>query len=304
MQFTARAKVRSPEVGRTRNKRLPDKAAILAVLIQLVLVPALPGQTAAVANTPTKQNHPESALPKFDVSTVKINPHGTSMRLQYTAYGFSALNVPLIQLVKEAFGAFEEGRVVGGPAWINSTCFDIEAKVDEADGRALRALNLEDRRLMLRRLLVDRFGLEAHFEDREFPAYELTLSKSGPKLEETAPKDLIEYEVKGINGVVLRSSPGNLAVQGFSLQSLATLLSSAVGRIVIDNTGLTAKYNFVLHWQPDRNSDPLSNDQRSEQQIEPSIFAALQEQLGLSLKPTKSRIPTLLIDRIKMPSAN
>jgi uncharacterized protein (TIGR03435 family) len=142
---------------------------------------------------------------------------------------------------------------------------------------------------MLQQLLADRFALRLHRETKEITIYSLIVGKNGPKLKEG-----------GSAGPYLsRPSPGRLAGQRASMSSLASALAGNLGRPVIDNTGLKGGYDFSLEWTADAAPDAVPADTSG-----PSLFTALQDQLGLRLESKKAPIEVLIIDRAEKPSPN
>ena len=151
---------------------------------------------------------------------------------------------------------------------------------------------------MLRALLTDKFKLAAHFENRTLPAYDLVVDSSGPKLQ----------EVDGIR--IMRLEPNGLISQGTPIDLLAVQLSWRVGRPIVDKTGLKGSYAFTLHWTPD--ADEISRMRAAGGPVTepaadanaPSLFTALQEQLGLKLEPHTEPVHVLVIDHAETPSEN
>ncbi|WP_256369658.1 TIGR03435 family protein [Granulicella sp. L56] len=236
----------------------------------------------------------------FAVSTVKPS-QSQGWRLQPTLNGYTAMGVSLFQMIQEAYGIYQPDRLSGGPAWIDASKFDLEAKMEDADVSVYRGLTLEQRHQMLQALLADRFKLVVHHELKEFPAYALVVAKSGPKLhaatlEQTTP----DGDIKGITGLVTQSQRGLLAVQGFSMEGLASLLSGYgdVGRKVVDKTGLKGRYDFTLRWAPNDRAITASDASG------PSIFTAIQEDLGLKLEPSRTMLDTIVVDHAEKPTEN
>jgi uncharacterized protein (TIGR03435 family) len=228
--------------------------------------------------------------------------------MEFTPDGFTARGVMLRQVIQEAYGVYEEDRMYGGPDWLISEKFDVEAKIDSADAAGFRDFTLEQRRLMLQKLLADRFGLAVHHETKELPVYALVVAKNGPKLQESKPDTIYHSQIKGIDGLVTRSGRGHLEAQGLSMTNLANLLHFSLGRTVVDETGLKGRYDLSLQWTPDdvAASMPKPADQEvaASDSSGPSIFTAVQKQLGLKLEPTKSPLDTIVIDRAEHPSEN
>jgi uncharacterized protein (TIGR03435 family) len=226
---------------------------------------------------------------KYDVVSVK--PFRGDDRHGYvnaTSDSFSS-NVPISKLIQIAFSLLMPDQVSGAPSWANSEHYSIEAKVDEDTLAALNKLprqqRLEQRRRMLLAILIERFGLTFHHETREMPSFELVVAKGGTKL-------------KRSDATGSSSSMGgeNLKGTGMETSDLCQRLSGLVGRQIIDKTGMAGRFDMELSWSNEDN--PTSSD------IGPSIFTALQEQLGLKLVSSKAPTDTVVIDALAKPSAN
>ena len=149
---------------------------------------------------------------------------------------------------------------------------------------------------MLQSVLAGRFHMVSHFETKELAAYALVISKTGRKLTEIQPR-LLPGGLKDPGEINMRRTEITAAgADMLNLLHLLHVLQSQVGRPVVDRTGLTGHYNFVLKWTPDQ--DSASPD------AGPSIFTAIQEQLGLKLEPVKAPIQILVVDHIERPSEN
>lgn len=234
----------------------------------------------------------------FEVATIKPAPPGEHRwQMQFKVDGFTARGVELRKVIQEAFGTYEEDRLVGGAAWVNTAKFDIEAKIDDADSDGFEELTLPERRTMLQSLLADRFKLTISREKRSMPVFTLAVAKNGPKLKRSASDSVPEMGVKGYSALVTHSQPGELDVQNCSMSDLASLLNDRAGRTVLDKTHLTERYDLSLRWKPD-------NDVEAAGPALPSLFTAMQEQLGLRLEPAKAAIEILVIDHVERPSEN
>jgi uncharacterized protein (TIGR03435 family) len=255
-------------------------------------------------------------VPAFDVVSIKPNKSDSGMvRIMGKPDGYAASNVSLKMLIQSAYG-IREDLISGAPSWADSARFDIDAKVAGSDVDALKKLTPEQRRLILQPLLADRFKLKTHTETKQLPVYELVVAKGGSKLKEAAPGDTYANGIKGPDGVgrggMMRVGRGQLNAQAVPMTSLANMLSQQLHRTVLDKTGLTGKYDIELNWTPDQGSDPMfkgpdSSQQRADAAPDssgPSIFTALQEQLGLRLQSAKGPVETLVIDHVEMPSEN
>lgn len=186
---------------------------------------------------------------------------------------------------------------------MNSERYDISAKVAASDGSAPVKLTKTQRRQMLQALLADRFRLAVRNETRDVPIYELVVSKGGPRLHAFAPVNGTTRGITGpdgrvYSGISTLGAHGMIVLQGYPISLLADFLKPELGRPVIDKTGLTGKYDISLRWTPDNTpaDSPLAGG--------PSLFVAVEEQLGLKLNSTKGPVTTLVVDHIERPSAN
>jgi uncharacterized protein (TIGR03435 family) len=199
----------------------------------------------------------------------------------------------------------DDGRVVGGPSWLDSDGFDFDAKMDSSTAEALNKLAPAEREAarerMLRSLLAERFKLAVHTETREFPVYVLTLAKNGPKFHEAKAGDTYENAYKLPDGSP--AGPGfhtdndTATGQNVAIETLARWLSRRLGRTVVDRTGLAGKYDFKFSWTRDEgenSSDPLMSP----------ILGAIQQQLGLKLESGKGPVEVIVIDHAEKPSGN
>jgi uncharacterized protein (TIGR03435 family) len=183
-------------------------------------------------------------------------------------------------------------QISGGPGWANSEPYDIVAK---AEGNATRP----QLRLMLRALLEDRFKLSLRHETKEAPVYELVVAKGGPKLQEdtTSPRQRI-----AMTGV------GKLIAQKTLLAVFAQFLATITDRPVVDKTGLPVTYSFELNWTPAVGEGVLPGPAQPPvaplDSNGPSLFTALQEQLGLRLQSAKGSVEGLVIERAEKPGEN
>jgi uncharacterized protein (TIGR03435 family) len=303
--------------GRIAHKLSPHRSFLF--LAAALIAPAAPTAFAQIA--PPARSAPQVAdaaakAPEFDVVSIRPNKDTAQMsgngtfRMRTvnraTPDGYSASNVDLKSLIANAYGVRPD-QISGGPGWTDSDHFDVEAKVVPADGAALQPPTKEQRNLMLRSMLADRFKLAVHNETKEAPIYEMVIAKGGSKFQDAKPGDSNPNGTKGPDGVArpgmtMSMGPGHLKGSAMQLAALTTWLSSQLGRPIVDKTGLTGKYDIDLHWTPD--PGPGSVDATSTDASGPSIFTAVQEQLGLKLVSTKGPIDTLVIDHAEQPSAN
>jgi uncharacterized protein (TIGR03435 family) len=261
----------------------------------------------------------------FEAVSVRVAPADTMIRglVGVQPGRVVVIGATLKHLVSVAFGLPEE-RVIGGPAWIDSTPYSITGTMGGESGR-------EPAQRMLRAMLADRFGLKAHTEKRSLPGYVLTLARQdgrlGPQLkrsgEACAPltpmasdgiapppppppppppggsplRPLFEREVRFRCPTVVFH--GGMSARAFSIDELAFRLSRALVRPVIDRTGLAGEFDIDLTYQPDLNAGgPVTTT------AGPSLFTALQDQLGLRLESTRVDGEVLVVDSAAPPIEN
>jgi uncharacterized protein (TIGR03435 family) len=236
------------------------------------------------------------------------DPENRDSRMQLLPDGVRLSNLPVQDLIVQAYGLVLTDQIVGLPGWTNSQRFDIEAKVAGSDMAAFRKLKLDQIRSMARPILTDRFKFASHEEKKVLPLYALVVAKDGAKLKpSTQDSDaggvtragVIQMRHANANG----ATPGvnELTCQGVTMDRLASTLSQqGLGRVVLDNTGLTDRYDFKLTWA----SDTAAADANSTDTSGSSIFTAVSEQLGLKLEPQKGPVPVLVVDHIEAPSLN
>ncbi len=217
--------------------------------------------------------------------------------LQLMPDGIRIENFSLQDILRAAFG-MQDDRISGSPDWATAERFDIEAKVDDSDVAKLGTLTFEQRRAMLLPLLVDRFDLKFHYEQRDLPTYDLVIAKGGSKLKESNA----EFTQRHIRPV----GSGQLESIGTPLKALVPILSRQLGRTVFDKTGLTGLYDYNLQWTPDSGLGPSPNGSNgnADSASRPDLFTALREQLGLSLESQKGPVEVAVVDHIGKPNAN
>jgi uncharacterized protein (TIGR03435 family) len=268
-----------------------------------------------------------AGAPAFEVATVKINASGPgpAAGLMLLPGGrVFAQNVPLRELIRAAY-ALEDSQVEGVPAELRSLRFDVEA-------RAGGDVSLDTARAMARTLLADRFRLTAHSETRQLPVYELVMARSDRSLgrnlrasgKECAPVTLpagmppappppagggmalIPGRFDCPSGLL----PGHLSLRSLDMTAFASVLwRRTIQRPVVDRTALTGRFDLDLTYVPELesiNGRPASESPFLPAQITgaPSIFTAVQEQLGLKLESTRGPVDVLVIDRAEQPTAN
>lgn len=260
--------------------------------------------------------------PVFEIASIKSNPTGfggpTTTRIQ-PGGRFVATNIPVLLLIGQAYQV-QGYRLLGGPRWITTDRFDINAKAEVELFPRAGVRPLEG---ALRGLLADRFKLVVHFETRQLPIYELVLARSdgrlGPNLTRSSTTDCeaVLAAVQGRGGgpppppggpvlpCTVRTGNGTFSANGRSPAQLAGILSAYVERRVVDQTGLTGLFDAELTWTPDQIQRlPGTDDPAAIDPDAPSILTAVQEQLGLRLRPAKGPVEVLVIDSVQRPTPN
>jgi len=179
-------------------------------------------------------------------------------------------------------------QIVDGPDWLRTERFDIKG-VPDAEGQP----NLKQMQEMVQKLLADRFGLKFHREQRELAVYAVTVTKGGPKLtKNTSDPDGLPNQNGGQHGTQRTDKFTNV-----SMADLALILTFFLDRPVVDQTGITGRWDFTLLWTPDESKGSDAN-------AAPGIFTAMQEELGLKLEAVKAPAEVMVVDRVERPSAN
>lgn len=237
------------------------------------------------------------ANPVFEVATVKpSSPDERGKGFMVRGRHFGTKNTSLENLLTFSYG-IQRRQIVGGPDWINTDKFDLDA---QPDGEG--APNDKQWKSMVQKLLADRFKLKFHHEQKELPVYALRVAKNGPKLTKS------QGDPNGLPSLFLRGL-GVLPVGNATMGDFAGLLQGAVlDRPVVDQTGLQGRFDFMLKWTPDESQFPDFGMKipppSTAPDAPPNLFTALQEQVGLKLDSTKAPVDVLVIDRVEKPSAN
>jgi bla regulator protein blaR1 len=283
------------------RKLLLTTAALLAIAVPITfgLLHATPSQaqtqdTAMAGPAPTFESvsiKPEK--PSGDVPTV------TKMMFSLDNGSFTARGVTLQTLIKMAYHV-QDSQLAGGPDWLNTQKFQIDAKMSSADAEELSKMPPDKHGPNMQDLLRDHFNLAQHPETRNLPVYELVVDQGGSKLQESSGPHQ------------MRLGKGELTSQGTPLSFLADQLSIRLGRTVVDKTGLKGEYAFSLHWTPDAAEEarlqadglPRGPEASSAETAGPPLTTAVLEQLGLKLKPKTDAVQVLVIDHAEMPAEN
>jgi uncharacterized protein (TIGR03435 family) len=233
----------------------------------------------------------------FEVATIKpANPEVRGQSLLVAPNGmFTTTNSTLNDLIAFAWGIHAR-QIVNGQSWLESERFDITAKPQQTG-----IPNVDQLRTMVQKLVADRFGLAMHTEKRELSAYVITVGKTGPKLS----KNESGGNLPGFGG----RGPGAIGVRNSTMKEFAGFLQARIlDRPVVDQTGLSGKFDFTLEWRPD--TTQLAPGASPPPQLSPEVesrsdlFTAIQEQLGLKLDASRAPVEVYVIDKVQKPSEN
>jgi len=287
------------------KKLLLTSAATLALA-----VPVTVGLLHPTASRAQDQAASTPASPTFESVSIKPDTN-TENGMFHTKIGFSlndgnftARGITLQMLIRMAYRV-QDSQVSGGPDWLKTQKFDIDAKLNPTVANEMLKQTKDtksfDDQAALKTLLSQYFKLALHSENKDLPVYDLVVADGGPKLQEAKGPSLFHLE------------PGELTSSGIPIRLLADELSRRLGQTVLDKTGLKSSYAFTLRWTPEQNEDVRVIEQRGATPVpvtksaEPpaaSIFDALQEQLGLKLEARTGAVPALVVDHAEQPSEN
>ena len=287
------------------KKLLLTGAAMLALA-----VPVTFGLLHPTASRAQDQAASTAASPTFESVSIKPDTN-TENGMFHTKIGFSlndgsftARGITLQMLIRMAYRV-QDSQVSGGPDWLKTQKFDIDAKLNQTVANEMLKQTKDtksfDDQAALKTLLSQYFKLALHSEKKNLPVYDLVVADGGPKLQEAKEPSLFHLE------------PGELTSSGIPIRLLADELSRRLGQTVLDKTGLKSNYAFTLRWMPDTNEDERVIVQRGNapapvttSAVPPAatIFDALQEQLGLKLEARTGAVPSLVVDYAEQPSEN
>lgn len=282
--------------------RIASRLAITTAAIALASVPFLLGQS-----TPdTKDKAPLS----FDVISVKpFQPGSPGMGIQpmSSGQGYRVGGVPVRIMIKLMY-KITDSQIVGGPKWMDTDLWDIEAKAEHAS-------TLDQLHEMFQTMLADRFQLKFHKEKREIPAYVLSVDKSGSKLKQNDNPDNFQIPINGAGRAVI--GPGGITLKMLGVRCpmvyFTWWMSQQLNDLpVVDQTGLDRFYDFTLEFQRElppgfaerAGAAPPAPVGADSAAPAPPLDVALREQLGLKLEKRKAQADVFVIDRLEKPDAN
>jgi uncharacterized protein (TIGR03435 family) len=258
-------------------------------------------QAAAPAAATQPSTMTANADPTLEVATIKPSPPGRPGKLfSFQGTHFKTFNTNMNDLIALAYGLHAK-QIIDAPAWFGTDLFDIDGKPD-VPGRP----NLKQMGILIQKLLADRCDLKFHHERRELSVYAIRLANGGPKMSVTTegPNDASGFRLRGF---------GDLVVRNMTMATFASWMQSGVmDKPVVDQTGLTGRYDFNLKWTPDESqfgqfrgtNGPMAPPAGDNPNAPPGLYTAVQEQLGLKIEATKAPDDVIVIDHMEHPSPN
>ncbi len=297
-------KVAVPSIGGTFEGKLGPEGDTLAgnwtqgpAPIALNLKRATPETAWTIPEPPAKLKPMRADIdPVFEVATIKPSrPEAQGKGIRVNGIHFSSINISVNDLIGFAYGVHPR-QIAGGPAWLASDRFDIDAKPD-GEGQP----NDRQLKIMVQKLLADRFKLAFRKEKKDLSVYALVVGKSGTKL---TPN---ESDPNGLPGLGFRAL-GSMIVRNASMADFAsTMQGTVLDRPVVDQTSLPGRYDFTLNWTPDEfqfSRLGVKVPPVQENAPNPDLFTAIQQQLGLKFESSKLPAEILVIERAEKPEAN
>jgi uncharacterized protein (TIGR03435 family) len=213
--------------------------------------------------------------PQFEVASIKPNNSGDNGSSANTSDGEVIMrNNSLRQLIQNAFDV--RSFSLSAPDWLTTVHFDVTAKLP-------RKATFAEQRVMMQALLTERFGLVVHHETKTMQGYALVVAKNGLKIQ----------PVEGTGGHSTNTSRGKIVAEGTTMAQLADMISRQLRQPVADMTELRGVFNLTLTYTPDTGDEKAAGD------AGPSVYTALQEQLGLRLEARKVPVDTVVVDHVE-----
>lgn len=249
--------------------------ALAAIVLACPIAPLLRAQSNSSNADPLAPYH-------FEVVSIKINRTGGSSDADFLPGGrLRGRNLSVRKMIQMAT-MVEDNQMIGVPPWTDSASYDVDGKTVST-----RPVTQEQKSDVMMSLLVEHFGFKVHRGTKDGRVYRLEIAKGGPKLALHGTSDRLMST--NANGTVITMKAAKISMPG-----LAVSLRRQLGTTVEDHTQLQGEFDFELVWDRDETPDSTA----------PSLFTALQEQLGLRLRAGRGKIPTVIVDRIERPTEN
>jgi uncharacterized protein (TIGR03435 family) len=280
---------------------------VAGMLYSAMVLPAVQAQNAGMTPRPDADQ-----IPSYEVVSIhKSTEANGQSAIHDDPDGLTATSSSLRSLIAEAYGftlgELSDQQLENAPAWAKTQLFDVHAKVDGSNVAKVKELEKAEtmmvsvremvtrtpsyRMLMLQRLLEDRFKLKIHYEQKVMSLYEMTVAKGGVHMKAAHPADP--------NNGSMSWSNGKLEGQNVPMAFIPLVFEMTLERPVEDKTSTAGNFDFQLHWTPMENSQNSGADDSG-----PSLFTAVQEQMGLKLQPGKGPVWVIVVDHAEMPSEN
>jgi uncharacterized protein (TIGR03435 family) len=275
-------------------------------ILGVALVAMLPGFAAwrGMAQTATDvvpaKMMAADAHPSFEVATIRLTDPNASNGSGFSVEGHHVWckKMTVNDVIEFAYDVSEK-QLVGGPAWSGTDKYDIDG-VSDIEGKP----DMKQMQEMYRTLLVERFHLKVHQEQRELPVYALVMGNDGPKIAKGDPNGLPHVRFKYISAQLVPLEATDATMEDFIFG-----MQDVLDRPLIDQTGLKGRWNFTLKWTPDESQFtgwgirfPPRESESSGGQV--GLFTAIQEQLGLKLKAERAPVGVIVVDSVERPSEN
>ncbi len=306
-------------------RKFSTNSAGLAALAVLILI-GLAIATQCSAQSQTQSASASSRVFEYDVVSIKPTKSPTRFgRFVNTPDGLTATSITVFELIQRAYGiqaGTDDGRIAGGPTWLMSDHFDVDAKMDNAVAESSQKLSPSDLRIarqqMLQALLASYFKLTISRENRELQRYTLSVAKGGPKLQEATPEEVAANAARVAAGRNARELYGSVrggeTFKSFSMTLFVLRLSQLLERPVIDETGLTGLYDFDFIWfTPNAGPAPVpvapgadnlqSAIPSTDDDDESGVIEGAQN-LGLKLERGKGPVEVIVVTHVERPPEN
>jgi len=297
------------------------KMLLSAVTAVAIVAPIIFGLAQATLSRAQSQDETTAAsAPAFESATIRPSQLSTPtyagsgvhmVRMAHSPQEFTAANITMKALLEEAYGV-QANQIVGGPEWLDSAAFDVDAKTGKTEGNLTLEQRAAENQRMLQTFLTERTKLVLHHETKEIPSYALVVADGGAKLQPSQTGNNDADGPKGPDGKPLQmhrmmmqlggGEAVGLSARGTSVGDFAQQLSRQLGSAVVDKTGLKGNYDFNLQWGSASGSVPGGTEDSADSPS--SLFTSIQEQLGLKLEPQKEPMDVLVIDQIEKPAEN
>jgi uncharacterized protein (TIGR03435 family) len=310
---------RSGAIRVSRNGQLLRAEIRVAILFAFIATGVLSARTMRAQSGAAQSTVTPAA--SFEVAWIKPHdPKSEGRRDNFARGRYTGRNVSVRTLIERAYG-ISDYQLFAAPDWASSETYDIDAKVEDAAIPELQKLTPAQRtdriKLIFQAMLADRFNLKITHETKQLLIYALVVAKNGPKFLPTklpplgsdATASAAQQASRG-SDVTGNGSDFTAVANGITLAQLAAILArepELSGRVVRDQSGISGEYDFTLKWTRENLTAPRGTEQDAVTPPDfsgPSLFTALQQQLGLRLESKKGPVDTIVVQHVERPSGN